>query len=275
MHTTTQPNLRPLTTTRTILHHWLAIFLVVYGLFNALPFVAPVFMKIGWTHAGNAIYTAYSFLCHQMAQRSFFLFGKHVMYSPDQLTLTLTGNTGTDVLILRNFRGSAALGWKVAWSDRMISLYGGVWLVGFVYWGVARLRAVKPISIWAFGLLMLPIVLDGSTHMVSDDLSGLMTGFRYHNAWLATLTGNIFPGSFYTGDALGSFNSWMRLITGLLAAIGVVWFAFPLLDQSMRSTVYNIDLRLEQIAAKQRRLATQLEDAYEYVRTSRSARPKE
>jgi uncharacterized membrane protein len=273
VHTTTQPNLRPLTTTRTIMQHWLAIFLVAYGVFNALPFAAPVFMKLGWTGAGNAIYTVYSFLCHQMAQRSFFLFGKHVMYGPNQLPVKLTGNTGTDVLILRNFRGSAALGWKLAWSDRMISLYGGVWLVGLVYWGVARLRTVKPISIWAFGLLMLPIVLDGGTHMISDDLSGLTTGFRYHNAWLAALTGNIFPQSFYTGDAVGSFNSWMRLITGLLAAVGVVWFAFPLLDQSARSTAHEIDLKLERIAAKQRRLATQLEDAYEHLRTSRPTPP--
>jgi uncharacterized membrane protein len=224
-------------------------------------------MKLGWTEAGNAIYTVYSFLCHQMAQRSFFLFGQRVMYGPNQLPVTLTGNTGTDALLLRNFRGNAALGWKVAWSDRMISLYGGMWLVGLVYWGVARLRTVKPISVWAFGLLILPIVLDGGTHMISDTLDGLTTGFRYDNAWLAALTGHILPDSFYTGDSLGSFNSWMRLITGLLAAVGVVWFAFPLLDQSARSTVHDIDRKLEQIADKQRRLSTQLEDSYEHVRS--------
>jgi uncharacterized membrane protein len=269
MHAAAQPNLRPLTTTRTIMQHWLAVFLVVYGVFNTLPFVAPVFMKLGWTEAGNALYTGYSFLCHQMAQRSFFLFGKHVMYSPDQLPVTLTGNTGMDTLLLRHFRGNDALGWKVAWSDRMISLYGGVWLAALVYWRVARLRTVKPISIWAFGLLMLPIVLDGGTHMISDNVDGLLTGFRYDNAWLAALTGHILPASFYAGDALGSFNSWMRLITGLLAAIGVVWFAFPLLDQSARSTLHDIDLKLEQIAAKQRRLTTQLDDAHQQLRNMR------
>jgi uncharacterized membrane protein len=273
MRAATHPTLRSLTTTRTIMQHWLAIFLIAYGVFNALPFVAPVFMKLGWTDAGNVIYTIYSFLCHQMAQRSFFLFGKHVMYSPDQLPVTLTGNTGTDALILRGFRGSAALGWKVAWSDRMVSLYAGVWLVGLVYWGVARVRTVKPMSIWAFGLLMLPIVLDGGTHMISDTLDGLTTGFRYHNAWLAALTGNILPTGFYTGDALGSFNSWMRLITGLLAAVGVVWFAFPLIDRSARSTAHDIDLKLERIAAKQRRLSTQLEDAYEQIKTIRPTPP--
>lgn len=269
MYATTQPNLRPLTVTRSLLRHWLVIFLVVYGLFNALPFVAPVFMKLGWTNAGNAIYTGYSFLCHQMAQRSFFLFGEHVTYSPDQLPLTLTGSTGTDTLLLRNFRGSEALGWKVAWSDRMISLYAGVWLVGLVYWGVARLRTVKPISIGAFGLLMLPIVLDGGSHMISDTMNGLMTGFRYDNVWLASLTGRSLPESFYSGDALGSFNSWMRLITGLLAAVGIVWLAFPWIDRSARSTVHDIDRKLATIADKQRRLSTQLEGAYEHIRIVR------
>ena len=270
MYATTQPNLRPLTVTRSIMRHWLALFLVVYGLFNALPFVAPVFMKLGWTDAGNAIYTGYSFLCHQMAQRSFFLFGEHGMYSPDQLPVTLTGSTGTDTLLLRNFRGSDALGWKVAWSDRMISFYAGVWLAGLVYWGVARLRTIKPISLWAFGLLLLPIVLDGGTHMISDTTDGLLTGFRYDNAWLAALTGHILPESFYAGDALGSFNSWMRLVTGLLAAVGVVWLAFPWIDQSARGTVHDIDRKLATIADKQRRLSAQLEGAYEQVRSIQS-----
>ncbi len=49
MHTRSQPNLGPLRATRAAARHWLVIFLVVYGLFNALPFFAPVFMKLGWT----------------------------------------------------------------------------------------------------------------------------------------------------------------------------------------------------------------------------------
>jgi hypothetical protein len=44
-------------------------------IFNALPFLAPVFMKLGLEGIGRAIYLIYWPLCHQMAQRSFFLFG--------------------------------------------------------------------------------------------------------------------------------------------------------------------------------------------------------
>lgn len=266
---TAHPQPRALTATRTILRHWLVIFLAVYGLFNALPFLAPVFMKLGWTGAGNAVYTVYSFLCHQMAQRSFFLFGEQAMYGPDQLPLALSGNTGTDTLLLRNFRGSEILGWKVAWSDRMVSLYGGVWLVGLIYWSVARRRAVKPISIWLFGLLLLPMALDGSTHFLSDNLGGLTAGFRYHNDWLAALTGHTLPDGFYRGDALGSFNSLMRLLTGLLAAGGVVWLAFPYIDQSARAAIYDIDTKLARVADKQRRLAVHTDDAYERLRNMR------
>ncbi|MHA1937336.1 MAG: hypothetical protein ACW97O_03915, partial [Candidatus Thorarchaeota archaeon] len=58
--------------------------------------------------------------------------------------------------------------------------------------------------------------------------AGIGEGFRYTNEWLAQLTGSIFPTTFYAGNALGSFNSWMRLITGTLFGIGVVWLGFPL-----------------------------------------------
>jgi uncharacterized membrane protein len=249
------------------MRHWLLIFLVVYGIFNALPFVAPALMETGWTGGGNAIYTFYSALCHQMAQRSFFLFGDHVMHNLDQFPVALTGRTGTDTLLLRNFRGNEMLGWKVAWSDRMVSMYGGIWLVGMVYGLVSRVRSHKPISVWMFALLALPMVIDGGTHMVGDSLGGLTTGFRYHNDWLASLTGHALPESFYSGDALGSFNSWMRLLTGLLFAVGTVWFAFPWMDRYARSTQAEIDNKLSRIAEAQRRLSTQRDEALERVKT--------
>jgi hypothetical protein len=84
-------HLRPLIITRALMRHWLLSFIIAYGIFNALPFVAPVLMETGWSAGGNAIYTFYSTLCHQMAQRSFFLFGERTMYDLDQLPVTLTG----------------------------------------------------------------------------------------------------------------------------------------------------------------------------------------
>jgi uncharacterized membrane protein len=265
VNTHSHPNLKPLYMTRSLMRHWLLIFITLYGLFNLLPFFAPVLMKIGWSGGGNAIYAFYSTLCHQMAQRSFFLFGEHSTYTLDQLPVTLSGHTGPDTLLLRSFRGNDVLGWKVAWSDRMISLYTGVWLVGIVYWGVSRFRPQKPISIWRFGLLALPMVIDGGTHMISDMTAGLTRGFRYQNAWLVSLTGNVMPETFYVGDALGSFNSWTRLLTGLLFAAGAVWLTFPLMDRYTRSTLAEIDAKIERVNDAQRRLSAHREQLLNHV----------
>jgi hypothetical protein len=57
------------------------------------------------------------------------------------------------------------------------------------------------------------------------------------NLWLVPLTRNIFRPEFYNGDAWGSFNSLMRLLTGLLFGLGVVWFTFPLLNNAISEEI--------------------------------------
>jgi DNA-binding NarL/FixJ family response regulator len=42
-------------------------------------------MKLGLNRAGNAVYFIYSFFCHQLPERSFFLFGQKTMYSLNQI----------------------------------------------------------------------------------------------------------------------------------------------------------------------------------------------
>ena len=124
------------------------------------------------------------------------------------------------------------MGWKVAWSDRMISFYTSVWFFALLWFPFRR--RIRPIAWWGLALL-LPMALDGGTHAISD-LAGIGQGFRDTNAWLAALTNCAFPATFYAGDALGSFNSLMRLITGLLAGLGIVWLAFPFIFQTR---IYN------------------------------------
>ena len=211
---------------QTIFHwignHWFEAFLIVYGLWVLTPFLAPFFMYIGWTGAGKAIYFIYSFFCHQLPERSFFWFGEKTMYSLSEIQ-SAWQNTDNP-MILRQFIGNETMGWKVAWSDRMISFYNGVWLFAAL-WYPFRKR-IKPLPWWGFALLLIPIALDGGTHAISD-LAGIGLGFRDTNTWLAVLTNNIFPATFYAGDALGSFNSIMRFITGLLAGLAIVWLTLP------------------------------------------------
>lgn len=220
--------------------HWMVVFAILAGLYAGLPWLAPVLMQIGWTSVGQVIYAFYSTQCHQLPQRSFFLFGPQAMYSLDQIQAWV-GPTN-DPVILRQFIGHAAVGWKVAWSDRMVAMYTGLALFGVLWWPLRR-RA-RALSWWGFGLLLLPMGMDGLTHMVSD-FAGLGRGFRDSNAWLAALTGNALPATFYAGDALGSFNCWLRLLTGALFALGVVWLALPHLERAMADAAAQIEAKFE------------------------------
>jgi len=119
------------------------------------------------------------------------------------------------------------MGWKVAWSDRMVSMFTSLWLFGLLWWPIRK--RLKPLPWWGLILFVLPVVLDGGSHALSD-LAGIGQGFRDSNSWLAALTHHALPNTFYAGDAWGSFNSLMRLITGVLFGLGIVWFGYPYLD---------------------------------------------
>lgn len=212
-------------------HHWLAVFNVVWGVYVLTPWLAPIFMQVNLTHLGRLIYTIYSTQCHQLPERSYFLFGPQVMYTMSQIQAVWPH---TDPATLRQFIGSAAYGFKVAWSDRMVSLYTTIWFMGLVF-ALTR-RRLRPMSLWVAALLILPLALDGTTHMVSDMFGGIAQGFRYDNAWLATLTNHILPAWFYAGDALGSFNWGMRLISGVLGGIAIGWVALTALHISVQQT---------------------------------------
>lgn len=205
-----------------------------------LPWLAPVFMQLGWEGPARVTYWFYSYQCHQLPQRSFFLFGPRPMLALNQIQ-ALWQNT-FDPQILRTFIGNPDVGYKVAWSDRMVAAYSSLPLAAALWWPLRRRLPVLPF--WGFILFMLPMLVDGVSHMVSD-LAGIDQGFRSANAWLAALTANRLPVSFYAGNALGSFNSWMRLISGTLFGIGAVWFAFPHLDLSFQETAAAIRAKFE------------------------------
>jgi uncharacterized membrane protein len=213
--------------------HWLALFLAGWGLFAGLPWLAPVMMETGRTGAGNAIYLIYSTQCHQLPERSFFLFGPQAMYSLDEVRAVWPESN--DLIGLRRFVGNPEMGWKVAWSDRMVAMWTAVWLGGVLYALLGR--RLRPLPVWAYLLLILPMAVDGATHFVAD-LTGpaFGLGFRDTNAWLAALTGNAYPTAFYAGDALGSFNSWMRLLTGALFGLASAWLSLPYLEDYFRDS---------------------------------------
>ncbi len=224
---------------------WLAWFFLFTGLWVGLPWLAPVFMELGWTGPAELIYKFYALQCHQLPQRSFFLYSPEKMYSLE--FIQATWDDTSDPAILRQFVGSSHLGYKVAWSDRMVSAYTSIPLSALLWRLLRRGRWSLPIR--GFVLLALLMAIDGGTHLISD-LSGLGQGFRYSNAWLAELTGNSLPASFYSGNALGSFNSWMRLISGVLFGIGLVWFAIPYIQAEFTAIARNIESEFSQAGVK-------------------------
>ncbi|NOH04998.1 MAG: hypothetical protein HND47_24995 [Chloroflexi bacterium] len=126
------------------------------------------------------------------------------MYSPGRNPCGLAEHIQSHDL--RQFIGNEPMGWKVAWSgSHDLPFYTSVWLFAAL-WYPCR-HTIKTLSWWGFILLLLcRWRWMSGTHMVSD-FAGIGNGFRDTNAWLAVLTNNTFPATFYAGDALGSFNS--------------------------------------------------------------------
>jgi len=211
-----------------LFRHWLLLFGLALGIWTGLPWLAPVLMRLGWYQPAWWIYFIYSLFCHQLPQRSWFLFGPRL--TPSLAEIQAASGMAAD-FSLRHFLGTPELGWKLAWSDRMVSFYGG-WFLFVLLYALLR-RRIRGLRWQVAALLLLPMAVDGMTHMVSD-LWGVTAGFRQSNAWLAVLTGSLLPPTFYAGDAWGSFNSLARLVTGLLAAFGLIFWLPLWVDRTLR-----------------------------------------
>jgi uncharacterized membrane protein len=210
--------------------HWLLLFNFAWGTFVTLPWLAPIFMNMGWTWPGQAVYFIYNFFCHQLPERSWFLFGPQFSYTQEQIAAAWGRPLASisNEFIRRQFIGTPELGWKVAWSDRMVSMYGSIFLFGLLY-ALLRERGIrlKGMPWWLFLLFMVPMALDGTTHLINDVLR---LDFRQTNEWAAIITNYQLPPDFYSGDAFASLNSLLRLVTGILFGWGVVGFLWPLME---------------------------------------------
>ncbi|MCL4458779.1 MAG: DUF2085 domain-containing protein [Chloroflexi bacterium] len=62
------------------LQRWLLLLNLFMGLFATLPLLAPLLMTMGQVRIAQWIYMAYTLSCHQLPERSFFLFGYQMAY---------------------------------------------------------------------------------------------------------------------------------------------------------------------------------------------------
>lgn len=159
----------------TIQRHWLLATNLVVAVFVGLPFLAPVLLAAGQPDLAAQIYAAYSYVCHQWAFRSYFLFGAEHVYAPDVLS-QLLGVEG-----MYRSTGTPELGYKVAFCERDVAIYLAVLAAGLAY-GSRRPRA-QGISLLTYALLITPMALDGFTQLF---------GWRESTVELRTLTGLLF-----------------------------------------------------------------------------------
>lgn len=217
--------------------HWLALLLTPALIFVTIPFLAPIAMHYEFTMLGRAIYWLYAPFCHQLPQRSWFLFGTKLTYTLQEINQVYPYS---DAWRLRYFIGMPDMGWKVAWSDRMVSFYFMTPIFGLCYAFLRQLRLqIQPISLRLLLWSLLPLGIDGVSRLISDTLPVAIGGsFRSENRWLALLTMNALP-SIYSGDDAFTFNWWMRLLTGVLAAWAIAFSTFPFLDSIFQNESRN------------------------------------
>jgi uncharacterized membrane protein len=145
------------------------------------PLLAPLLMATGHQTLAGLIYRAFSLVCHQMPERSFFLFG-----------------------------------YQMAYCQRDTAIYSGVLALGLLY-GLVR-RYIRPLGLRWAALFALPMAIDGFTQ-----LFGL------------------------------SESTWeLRVVTGSLFALAVVWVVFPRLEQGFAEIRAILEERFDRLAREGR-----------------------
>jgi uncharacterized membrane protein len=185
--------------------HWLILANLFWGLYVGLPLLAPVLMDAGLTLPAKAIYTIYRPACHQRPERSYFYGGPQAIYSVEELEAA-----GLDTNPFAREIGNEQLGWKVAFCERDVAIYGSIFLTGLVY-GMFRKRfSGRRMRVRTFALFLVPMAVDGILQLF---------GF-YESTWL------------------------VRSLTGAIFGIGAVLFAYPYVDEGFADVRRTINSKL-------------------------------
>lgn len=199
---------------------YLILLNLILFLYAGLPFLAPVLMNAGLPQLARPIYGLYGAVCHQLAFRSWFLFGEQPVYpraaAEVQGFQSLEQATGIEeegassLLDARNFVGNEQVGYKVAFCQRDVAIYGSMLVFGLVF--AATNRRLRPLH-WALWILigMAPIAIDGFSQLFSQ-----------------------IPGLDFI--AYRESTPLLRTLTGFLFGFTTAWFGFPLLEESMTET---------------------------------------
>ncbi len=195
---------------------------LVLFLFVGLAVLAPVLAHQHRDRAADGIYRFYSILCHQLGYRSFYLFGEQAYYPRELAGITgvmsyetATGRDPEDLEFARNMIGNDSLGYKIALCQRDLSIYLSMVLFGIFFQLTGKkIRSLKW-YLW-FLIALLPIAIDGFSQ-----LPGLAQGWP---TWLIRRESTPF----------------LRVLTGALFGAGTAWYMYPMLEESVKETRYQL-----------------------------------
>jgi len=211
--------------------HYMAVFNLLVFAYLGLSFLAPVLMKIGAQAPANLIYRGFNLVCHQLAFRSFYLFGEQFYYpraaagvegvkTPEQATGLNEGSDPADLYAARIFVGNEIVGYKVALCQRDVCIYGGILLFGLLFSLTGRRLRAIPWYVWII-IGIIPIAVDGLSQLLSQP-----------------------PLSFW---AFRESTPALRLLTGGLFGFSTAWFGYPMVEESMADTRKIMENRLQNI----------------------------
>lgn len=155
--------------------HWLLLVNTLTGLYAALLALPAALMVAGHSRAATLMYRAFGPLCHQLPERSFFLFGSRLVYTLEELE-RLTGGS-----VPLRFIGSTTVGYKMAICQRDVAIHLSIWLAGLVF-AIVR-QKLRPLPLLTFGVLCIPMALDGL---------GQLLGLWQSPWWTRVLSGGLF-----------------------------------------------------------------------------------
>ena len=211
--------------------HYLALINIVLALYVFLPVIAPVMMKFGQAKPAKTIYGLYRPLCHQLAYRSFFLFGEQAHYPLDvpadsgRLSYPeVSGNPSQDMQAASEFVGNERAGYKIALCQRDVAIYGSLLLFGVIF--ALTGRKFKPLLWWLWILLAIgPMGLDGVWQLISSLQLPFLNWLPVHES-----------------------TPFLRVLTGAAFGWFTAWFGIPTIEES----VLEERVRLEAKAALER-----------------------
>lgn len=135
----------------------LNLFLVFLIVLNIAPILAPILLHFGANAPAKAIYTVYSFFCHQQHWKSLHLFDH-----------------------------------QCAWCTRDMFIWGSMLLVLIL----VRRKNLQPLTFYSLVLYSIPMAMDGGLQTLGS-MTGYASGNSFYtsNNFLRMVTGTLFGGA--------------------------------------------------------------------------------